>query len=223
MAISAQEVKALREATGAGMMDCKKALQENDGDFDKSVTWLREKGIAKAAKRAGKVASEGAVSSYIHMGGKVGVLVEVNCETDFVARGEDFQRFVKDVCLQICSAAPHWVDEADVPADMLSTEKALYKKQAAETGKPENICEKIADGKLKKWMQEVCLLNQESVKPEHEGKTIGDLVAELTGKCGEKVQVRRFVRFELGEGIEKEESNLAEEVAAEIAKAEGKA
>ncbi len=223
MAISAQDVKALRDATGAGMMDCKKALQENGGDFDKAVTWLREKGIAKAAKRAGKVAAEGAVASYIHMGGKIGVLVEVNCETDFVARGDDFQAFVKDVCLQICSASPQWVDETDVPTGVLAAEKSLYMKQAAETGKPENICEKIAEGKLKKWFGEVCLLHQESVKPEHEGKTISALMAELTGKCGEKIQVRRFVRFALGEGIEKQESNLAEEVAAEIAKSEGKA
>lgn len=223
MAISAQEVKALRDATGAGMMDCKKALQENGGDFDQAVTWLREKGIAKAAKRAGKVASEGAVASYIHMGGKIGVLVEVNCETDFVARGDDFQTFVKDVCLQVCSAAPQWVDENDVPVEVMSAEKNLYMKQAAETGKPENICEKIAEGKLKKWLAEVCLLHQESVKPEHEGKTIATLMAELTGKCGEKIEIRRFVRYALGEGIEKEESNLAEEVAAEIAKAEGKA
>lgn len=220
MAITASEVKKLRDATGAGMMDCKKALTENNGDFDASVKWLREKGIAKAAKRASRVAAEGAVASYIHMGGKVGVLVEVNCETDFVARGDDFQEFVRHICLQVCSASPQWVRPEDVDPAALEAEKSLYVKQAADTGKPEHICEKIAEGKLNKWYSEVCLLEQPSVRPEHDGKSIKELIAELTGKCGEKITIRRFERFALGEGIEKQESNLAEEVAAELAKAE---
>lgn len=220
MAISASEVKNLRELTGAGMMDCKKALSESNGNMDKAITWLRERGIAKAAKRAGRIATEGAVASYIHMGGKIGVLVEVNCETDFVARGEQFQAFVKDVCLQICSTSPRWVAPEDVPAADLEAEKRLYMKQAADTGKPENICAKIAEGKLKKWYEEVCLLKQASVRPEHEGKTIEALMVELSGKCGEKIGIRRFVRFQLGEGIEKPVSDLAADVAAELAKAE---
>lgn len=221
MAISAQQVKELRDATGAGMMDCKKALGETDGDFEKAVLWLRERGIARAAKRQDRTASEGAVASYIHMGGKVGVLVEVNCETDFVARGVEFQTFVKEVCLQICSAAPKWVRREDVDPEALDAEKAVYMQQARETGKPEHILEKIAQGKLEKWYSEVCLLEQPSVRPEHDGKTVRDLMTEMSGRCGEKIEVRRFVRFELGEGIEKKQSNLAEEVAAELAKVKG--
>ncbi len=223
MTISASDVKNLREATGAGMMDCKKALQESGGDMDKAVMWLRERGIAKAAKRAGRVAAEGIIAHYIHMGGKIGVLVEVNCETDFVARGAEFQAFAKDVCLQVCSANPRWVAPEDVPAEAFEAERQLYMKQAAETGKPEQICAKIAEGKLKKWYEEVCLLKQPSVRPEHEGKSIEQLATELSGKCGEKITIRRFVRFQVGEGIEKPQSNLAEEVAAELAKAEAKA
>ncbi len=218
MAITAKQVKELRDATGAGMMDCKHALAENDGNFDNAVKYLREKGMAKAAKRASKVAAEGAVASYIHMGGKIGVLVEINCETDFVSRGDAFQEFVKDVCLQICSAAPLWITKEEVPEAAYQEEKEVYIKQAAETGKPEQICEKIAEGKMNKWFGEVCLLEQPFVKDDK--KTIGDLMAELTGKCGEKVAIRRFVRFQLGEGIEKEEQDFAAEVAAELAKSE---
>ncbi|MFP4501412.1 MAG: translation elongation factor Ts [Candidatus Hydrogenedentota bacterium] len=222
MAISAKEVKELRDATGAGMMDCKKALKETEGDFDKAVHWLREKGMAKAAKRADRTANEGAIGSYIHMGGKVGVLVEINCETDFVARGEDFQKFLKDVCLQICSANPRWLQREEADPAVVQEEKDLYIQKARETGKPEHILDKIVEGMLNKWYAEICLLEQPSVKPEHEGKTIETLMTELSGKTGEKITIRRFVRFELGEGIEKQESNLAEEVAAEMAKAEKK-
>lgn len=220
MAITTNAIKELREATGAGMMDCKKALTETGGDFDKAVDWLREKGIAKAAKRQDRTAAEGAVASYIHMGGKIGVLVEVNCETDFVARGEDFQGFLKDVCFQICAAGPQWVRREEVPAEAVDREMAVFVAQAKETGKPDNICEKIAEGKLNKWYSEVCLLEQPSVRPEHDGKTINELAGALTGKVGEKIEVRRFVRFELGEGIDKPVSNLAEEVAAELAKSQ---
>ena len=218
MSISAGDVKDLREMTGAGMMDCKKALTECNGDMEKAITWLREKGMARAAKRKDKVASEGVVASYIHMGGKVGVMAEINCETDFVARGEAFQTFVKEVLLQICSAAPICVRAEDVPRDAYEAEKAVYVKQAAETGKPANICEKIAEGKLKKWLTEVCLMEQPWVKDGE--KTISDLCKELSGKVGEKIDVRRFVRYQLGEGIEKPQSNFAEEVAAELAKSE---
>ena len=216
MAISAAQVKDLRDATGAGMMDCKRALEEKGGNFDEAVKYLREKGMAKAAKRASKVASEGAIASYIHMGGKLGVLVEVNCETDFVARGEAFQAFVKDICLQICSANPLYITKEEVPQADYEAEKELYVKQALETGKPQNICEKIAEGKMNKWYGEVCLLEQPFVRDDK--KTINDLIAELTAKCGEKVVIRRFVRYQLGEGIEKEQTDFAAEVAAELAK-----
>jgi len=216
MTISAAQVKELRDATGAGMMDCKRALQETSGSFDDAVKYLREKGMAKAAKRASKVASEGAVASYIHMGGKIGVLVEVNCETDFVARGEAFQTFVKDICLQICSASPVYVTKEEVPQSAYDEEKEVYVKQAQETGKPQNICEKIAEGKMNKWFSEVCLMEQPFVKEDK--KTIKDLMAELTAKCGEKIVIRRFVRYQLGEGIEKEQTDFAAEVAAELAK-----
>lgn len=219
MSISAGDVKALREKTGAGMMDCKSALTESNGDVDAAVTWLREKGIASAAKRAGRTASEGAVASYIHMGGKIGVLVEVNCETDFVARGELFQAFSKDVCLQVCSAAPRWVRREDVPQDVIDAEMDIYRVQARETGKPEKILDKIAEGKLRKFFEESCLLEQKFVKDQ--GVTIESLMNELSGKVGEKVEIRRFVRFQLGEGMEKKVSNLAEEVAQAVAEAEG--
>lgn len=221
MSITAESVRELREATGAGMMDCKKALNEVGGDFEKAVAWLRERGIAKAAKRSGKVAAEGSIASYIHMGGKIGVMAEINCETDFVARGDDFQQLCRDVCLQVCSASPQWVRREEVPADAIEKEKQVYVAQAKETGKPEAVCVKIAEGKLNKWFSEVCLLEQPFVKDPD--KTITQLLGELSGKCGEKVDIRRFVRFQLGEGIEKEESNFAEEVAAELAKAAAKA
>jgi elongation factor Ts len=221
MAITAEQVRDLREATGAGMMDCKKALDETNGDFEKAVDWLRERGIAKAAKRSGKVAAEGSIYSYIHMGGKIGVLAEVNCETDFVARGEAFQQLCRDICLQICSTNPAAVRREEVDPELVEKEKAVYVAQAKETGKPEAVCVKIAEGKLNKWFSEVCLLEQPFVKDSD--KTIQQLLNELTAKCGEKMEVRRFVRFQLGEGIEKQESNFAEEVAAELAKAAARA
>jgi elongation factor Ts len=220
MAISASDVKNLREATGAGMMDCKKALAECGGDFEKAATWLREKGIASAAKRADRAAAEGQVCSYIHMGGKYGVLAEINCETDFVARSQEFQDLCRDVCLHICSAAPRWVRREEVPQEISNAEMAVYQAQAAETGKPEQVCKKIAEGKLNKWFQDVCLMEQPFVKDPD--TNVEALVKGLSGKTGEKIDVRRFVRFERGEGIEKKESNLAEEVAQAIADAEAK-
>ncbi|HOE66241.1 MAG TPA: translation elongation factor Ts [Candidatus Hydrogenedentes bacterium] len=216
MAFTAEDVRNLREQTGAGMMDCKKALNENGGDMEKAVTWLREKGIASAAKRAGRVASEGRVTSYIHMGGKIGVMAEINCETDFVAKTDDFQDFCKDICLQICSASPRWVQREDVPQEEIAKEKGIYIVRARETGKPENMLDKIAEGMLGKWYKEVCLMEQSFVK--NPDVTIETLTKELSGKIGEKVSVRRFVRFQLGEGIEKRTANIAEDVAAELAK-----
>jgi elongation factor Ts len=199
MAITAQTVKELREATGAGMMDCKQALNESSGDFDKAVAWLREKGMASAAKREDRDAKEGAVASYIHLGGKIGVLVEVNCETDFVARGEKFQQFCKDLCMHISFADPKWMRREDVPAEVVASEKEIYVKQAAETGKPANVCEKIAEGKLNKWYEGVCLLEQKFIRDSE--RSIEELAKELSGLVGEKIQIRRFVRFQLGESI----------------------
>ena len=199
MEISAKDVKALRDATGAGMMDCKEALAATNGDFEKAVVWLREKGIASSAKREDRAAKEGAIVSYIHMNGKYGVLAEINCETDFVARGEPFQTLCRDLCLHICSANPKWVKQEDVPAEAVEAELEIYRKQAAETGKPPQVCEKIAQGKLSKWYQQVCLLDQPSVKDPN--MTVDQLIRELSGKVGEKIAVRRFVRWERGESL----------------------
>lgn len=220
MAFTAKDVMTLREMTNAGMMDCKKALTETDGDTDAAVDLLRKKGIAQSAKRADRVAAEGAISTYIHPGARYGVLAEINCETDFAARSDLFREFCKDVCMQICSAAPSWVRREDVPQDAVDAEKAIYVARAKDTGKPEHILEKIADGMLNKWFKEVCLLEQLFVKDTD--KTVEELMKQLSGTIGEKVDVRRFVRFELGEGIEKPVSDLAKEVAEELAKAEGK-
>ena len=219
MGITAKEVKDLRDATNAGMMDCKKALAETNGDFEKAVQWLREKGIASAAKRADRTASEGAVVSYIHMGGKIGVLAEINCETDFVVRCDEFQSFCKDVCLQICSAAPKWLRREDVPQAAVDAERAVFRAQALETGKPEKVVDKIVGGKIEKWLTEVCLLGQPFVKDKN--KTIEELRKELSGKVGENIVIRRFVRFERGEGIDKSASNLGADPGGELGKQGG--
>ncbi len=219
MAISAKDVKDLREKTGAGMMDCKKALSETDGDFEAALTWLREKGIASAAKRSGKTASEGSIFSYIHLGGRVGVLAEINCETDFVARGEAFQQFGKDICLQICSLSARWVRREDVPQDLVAAEAEIYKTQARDSGKPEKILDKIADGKLRKFYEENRLMEQKFVKDSD--VTIETMAKELSGTIGEKIDVRRFARFQLGEGIEKNEVDFATEVAQVVAGSQG--
>ena len=219
MSISAKDVKDLREKSGAGMMDCKKALSESDGDFEKALTWLREKGISSAEKRAGKTAADGAIASYIHMGGKMGVLAEINCETDFVAKGEKFQGLCKDICLQICSAAPRWVRREEVPEEIVEAEKQIYITQMKDSGKPDNILAKIAEGKIGKFFEDNCLLEQPFVK---EPKTkIEDLLKELSGQVGEKIEVRRFERFVLGEGIEKEVVDFADEVAQAVKDSEG--
>jgi elongation factor Ts len=194
--INAKDVSQLRGSTGAGMMDCKKALQETSGDMDKAVELLRKKGIAKAERRSGRAAREGAIGNYLHFNGRVAVLVEVNCETDFVARTDDFQGLVKDLALHIASAKPMAVTEEDVPADLVERERAIYEAQVAESGKPEHVRGKIVDGKIKKFYQEIVLLDQAFVKDDK--KSIRDLVQEVSGKLGENLIVRRFVRYERG-------------------------
>ena len=209
--ISASAVKELREKTGAGMMDCKKALTESAGDFAKAEEYLRKKGLASAAKKAGRVASEGAVGSYIHMGGKIGVLVEVNSETDFVARTEAFQALVKDVAMHVAAAAPQYVRREEVPAEVVAKELEIAKAQFREQKKPEAIIEKIALGKVDKFFSEVCLLEQPFVKDDK--KTVQEMINDQVAKIGENIQVRRFARFVLGEGLEKKSENYADEVA----------
>jgi elongation factor Ts len=199
MDISAKDVKALRERTGAGMMDCKRALQESGGDIDKAIEWLRVKGLSGAAKLAGREATEGTVQSYIHANGNVGVLVEVDCNTDFVARNDDFIAFAKEIALHIAaSPATKYVSEDEIPEEAKEAELRVFEQQAAD--KPENVRPKIAEGKLRKWMEEVVLLNQEHVNPDkHDSKTIEQLRAELSAKTGENVVIRRFARFQVGQ------------------------
>src|SRR5262245_1624799 len=200
MAITAEQVKQLRDKTGAGMMDCKSALTEADGDMDKAIEVLRKKGLASAAKRAGRATKDGMIGHYIHMGGKVGVLVEVNCETDFVARTEDFQRLAKELAMHIAAADPKFVRREDVPAELLEKEKAIYRAQFADSGKPANVVEKIAEGKLESFYAQVCLMEQPSVRDPN--ITIKQMVASAAAKTGENVTVSRFSRFKLGEVVE---------------------
>jgi elongation factor Ts len=209
--VTATLIKDLRERTGAGMSDCKKALTEVGGDMDKAIDYLRTKGLAKAAKKAGREATEGAVVSYIHGGGRIGVLVEVNCETDFVARNEDFQTFTRDVALQIAAMNPQFVRKDEVSQDVIDRERAVLIAKAKETGKPEVVVQKMVDGQIAKWLKEICLLDQAWVKDAD--KTIEQVQQELIAKIGENIKVRRFVRFELGEGLEKKKDDFAAEVA----------
>jgi elongation factor Ts len=200
IAISAQDVKALRERTGAGIMDSKAALQEAGGDIDKAIEILRVKGQASAAKRGGRAAAEGVISSYVHAGGQIGVLVEVNCETDFVARTEQFQGFAREVALHVAAAAPLYIAEDDVSEAEREAELRVLREQAAAEGKPENVQERIVEGRLAKWLEEVVLLNQTHVNEEkHESKTLEELRAELAANTGENIVVRRFSRFQVGE------------------------
>ena len=199
MQITSEVVKKLRDKTGVGMMDCKKALEETNGDFEKAVEILRKKGIDVANKRSGRQASQGTVAAYIHMGGKIGVLVEVNCESDFVAKSDDFNNFVKDVSMQIAAASPDWVTRDEVPQNILDKEKEILKEQALKTGKPEKVIEKIVEGKLTKFYSERCLMDQPFVKDQD--KSIKQLLEELMAKTGEKCLVRRFVRYQVGEEI----------------------
>jgi elongation factor Ts len=216
MAITAAMVKELREKTGAGMMDCKKALTETNGDMEKAIEYLREKGIAKAEKKADRIAAEGIVESYIHGNGRIGVLVEVNCETDFVAKTDEFKAFVKDIAMQIAAMSPKYVRREEVPSAEVEKERQILREQALQEGKPEHIVDKMVEGRLGKFYQEICLLEQAFVKDSD--KTIDQLVKEQIAKIGENISIRRFVRYELGEGIEKREDNFVEEVMSQVKK-----
>lgn len=215
MSVTAKDIAALRQKTGAGMLDCKKALDESHGDMEKAVEWLRKRGVAKAAKRADKVAAEGAVASYIHGNGKIGVLVEVNCETDFVAKNDQFQDLVKDIAMHIAAVQPEYLSRDEVPADVVEKEKDVHREALKNEGKPEDMIEKIVEGKMGKFFSEMCLLEQKFIKDEE--VTLEALLTAKTGEIGEKITVRRFALYRLGEGIEKEETNLAKEVEAQLA------
>ncbi len=210
--ISAKKVMELREMTGVGMMDCKKALIETNGDMDKAVDYLREKGIANSAKKESRIAAEGVVDSYIHMGGKIGVLVEVNCETDFVARTDAFKALVHDIAMQIAAAKPIYVTKDEVPTAELDKEREILRAQAKNEPKPkpDNIIDKMVEGRIEKYYKEVCLMEQPFVKDSD--KTISTLIKEQIATIGEKISVRRFVRYEMGEGLQKRQDNFAEEV-----------
>ena len=202
MEVSASAVKDLREKTGAGMMDCKKALAETGGDVQKAIDYLRQKGLAAAAKKADRVATDGAVGAYVHPGGKIGVLVEINCETDFVARTAEFQSLLKDIAMQVAAANPRYLRREEVPAAELDKEKEIYRQQALETGKPEKVVDKIVEGKLERFYSEACLLEQAFIKDPD--KKVTDIVNESIGRLGENIQIRRFSRYHLGEAAVKE-------------------
>jgi len=202
MEVSANAVKELRERTGAGMMDCKKALAETAGDQQKAVDYLRQKGLAAAAKKADRVAADGAVAAYVHPGGKIGALVEINCETDFVGRTAEFQTLLKDVAMQVAAANPRYVRREEIPAEELEREKRIYRQQALDSGKPEKIVDKIIEGKMERYYSEVCLLEQAFIKDQD--KKVVDVVNEAIARLGEKIQIRRFERYHLGEGVAKD-------------------
>lgn len=210
MGISLEMIKELRERTSAGINDCKKALAETNGDIDKAADFLREKGLAAAAKKAGRIASEGIVESYIHAGGRIGVLLEVNCETDFVAKNEVFRNFVKDVAMHIAAVNPQYISKEDVPAEDIEKERAVLRAQALNEGKPEKIVDKMVEGRIAKFYENYCLLEQPFVKDND--KKVVDVLNGLIATIGEKITVRRFVRYEKGEGLAKKEENFAEEV-----------
>ena len=213
--ISASLIKDLREKTGAGMLDCRNALQETDGDLEKAVDLLREKGLSKAAKKSSRIAAEGLVESYVH-GGRIGVLVEVNSETDFVAKTDEFKDFVKDIAMQIAASSPKYVSRDEVPEEIVNHEKEVLTQQAMNEGKPQNIAEKMVEGRIEKFYKEIVLLEQPFIKDPD--KTIETLLKEKIAKIGENIKIRRFVRFEVGEGLEKREENFADEVAKEMGK-----
>lgn len=214
MEISASMVKELRDRTGAGMMDCKRALCESDGDIEKAIEILRERGQAKAAKKAGRLASEGIVDSYIHGGGRIGVMVEVNIETDFAARNEEFKAFVKDIAMQIAAMSPLYIRREEVPLDLIEKEKEILKVQAMNEGKPEHIAEKMLTGRIEKYYTDICLLEQSFIKDND--KTVDQVLKEKIATIGENINIRRFVRYEMGEGLEKKEENFADEVAKQM-------
>ncbi|MBH5316610.1 translation elongation factor Ts [Paenibacillus sp. GSMTC-2017] len=213
MAVNASAVKELRERTGAGMLDCKKALDETGGDVDKAIAVLREKGLAATANKAGRIATEGVVESYIHAGGRIGVIVEVNCETDFVAKTDQFREFAKDIAMHIAASNPKFVRREEVSAEELEKEKEILKNQALNEGKPEKIVEKMVEGRISKYYEEYCLLEQSFIK--NPDLKISDLLNEKINKIGENIAIRRFVRYELGEGLEKKVDNFVEEVMAQ--------
>ncbi len=213
MSITASQVKELRERSGAGMLDCKNALVKTEGDIEKAIDLLREKGLASASKKAGRIASEGLVDSYIH-GGRIGVLIEVNSETDFVAKTDEFKDFVKDMAMQVAAANPKYVDIEDVPEEEVEREKHVLVQQALNEGKPEHIAHKIVEGRMGKFYEQICLLEQQFIKDSD--VKVRDLLNEKIAKIGENIKIRRFVRFEVGEGIEKKEENFAEEVAKQM-------
>jgi elongation factor Ts len=215
MAITAAMVKELREKTGAGMMDCKKTLVETDGNMEKAIELLREKGLSKVAKKAGRIAAEGLIESYIH-GGRIGVIVEINSETDFVAKNDGFKDFAKDVAMQIAAQNPEFVSRDEVPSDKIEAEKKILRQQALNEGKPEKIVDKMVEGRIEKYYKEVCLMEQPFIKDSD--KTIKDLLNEKIATLGENLKVRRFTRYEVGEGIEKKEENFADEVAKQMEK-----
>lgn len=212
--VTAEMVKELRERTGAGMMDCKKALVATDGDIEKAIDELRTKGLASAAKKASRIASEGLVTSYIHAGGRIGVLVEVNCETDFVGKTAEFKQLAYDIAMQIAASNPEYISREDVPEQVITHEKEVLSAQALEEGKPEKVIDKMVEGRLDKFYKERCLLEQQFIKDPD--KTVQQLIHEHVAKIGENINVRRFVRYELGQGIEKEQSDFAAEVMAQI-------
>lgn len=214
MAVDAKAVKELRERTGAGMLDCKKALEATDNNIDKAIDFLREKGLSAAANKAGRLASDGLVESYIHSNGRIGVLVEVNCETDFVAKTDQFKEFVRDIALHIAASNPKFVSREEVSAEEIEKEKEILTAQALNEGKPAKIVEKMVEGRISKYYEEFCLLEQSFIKDPD--KTIAALVNEKINTIGENISIRRFVRFELGEGLEKKVENFAEEVMAQI-------
>jgi len=214
MAVSASAVKELRERTGAGMLDCKKALDETNNDVEKAIAVLREKGLAAAANKAGRIATEGVVESYIHAGGRIGVIVEVNCETDFVAKTDQFREFARDVAMQIAAANPKFVSREEVSTEELDKEREILRNQALNEGKPEKIVEKMVEGRISKYYEEFCLLEQSFIKDPD--KTISVLLNEKISKIGENISIRRFVRYELGEGLEKKVDNFVEEVMAQV-------
>jgi len=213
VAVTAADVKALREKTGAGMLDCKKALEEAGGDMTKASELLREKGLAAAAKKGDRIATEGLVESYIHAGGRIGVLVEVNCETDFVAKTDDFRLFVRDIAMHIAASNPKYLSREEVSQEELDKEREILRNQALNEGKPEKVIDKMVEGRLNKFYEENCLLEQAFVKDPD--KTVLTLLNEKIAAIGEKISIRRFARFELGEGLEKKEENFAEEVMAQ--------
>ncbi|MDO4753616.1 MAG: translation elongation factor Ts [Bacillota bacterium] len=213
MQVTATMVKELREMTGAGMMDCKQALAETNGDIDAAVKYLREKGMIKASKKASRIAAEGIVYSYIH-GGRIGSMVEINTETDFVAKNAEFQEFAKDIAMQIAAANPRYVSKEEVPQHEIDAEKEILRNQALNEGKPEKVVDKMVEGRINKFLEEICLLEQPFIKDPD--RKVNDLLTEKIAKIGEKINIRRFARFEVGEGLQKKEENFAEEVAKQL-------